>query len=56
MKRITTTKEQKVKVESVVQWPKCQFCGFCHAPDVSACPRIKSFDANFGAYAKPDRK
>lgn len=47
MKRISQYDPRRVKVESVMEWPKCAFCGFCHPANISKCPRIKSFDANF---------
>ena len=50
MKRIRQESPQKVKVESIIEWRKCNFCGSCHADDLSKCPRIKSFDGNFNTH------
>lgn len=47
MKRIVRVNPQKVMVESIILWPKCDFCGSCHPDDPDKCPRIKSIDRVF---------
>lgn len=47
MKRIIQDSPQKVKIESINRWPKCDLCGYCHPDDTSKCPRIQSFDKTF---------
>jgi hypothetical protein len=47
MKRITQVSPKMVRVESVINWPKCDFCGSCHPADMERCPRNKCFDRNF---------
>ncbi len=48
MKRIKQVSPHMAMVESVIVWPKCDFCGSCHPADMSKCPRWKSVDRNFG--------
>jgi hypothetical protein len=52
MKHIVHVNPQIVMVKSVIEWPKCDFCGSCHPDDPSKCPRIKSFDKCFGSRRK----
>lgn len=47
MKRIIQDSPQRVKVESIIRWPKCDFCGSCHPDKLCKCPRIKSSDEKF---------
>lgn len=47
MKRVKQVSPHMAMVESVIVWPKCDFCGFCHPNDMSKCPRRKSIDQNF---------
>ncbi|NLG37221.1 MAG: hypothetical protein GX549_04340 [Clostridiales bacterium] len=54
MLHISQEEPHMVKVESVIEWRKCDLCGLCHPDNLLNCPRIKSFDKRFGYAGNPE--